>query len=59
MLWASFAFINNTLPFAGCASHTWSMAVQMQFYLLLPAVLVLLQPRSASFRCLQRGCYSG
>jgi hypothetical protein len=51
LLWASFAFVNNALPFAGCASHTWSMAVQMQFYALAPLTLLLLRPRSPAFRC--------
>ena len=49
-LWASFAFVNNRLPYAGCASHTWSVAVQMQFYALAPLALLLMQPRSPFFR---------
>lgn len=51
LLWASFAFVNNMLPFAGCASHTWSTAVQMQFFLLAPLCLLLLRPKSPGFRC--------
>ena len=51
LLWASFAFLNNLLPFAGCASHTWSTAVQMQFYALVPLVLVMLRPKAPAFRC--------
>lgn len=50
LLWASFAFVNNMLPFAGCASHTWSTAVQMQFFLLAPLVLLLLRPALPGFR---------
>lgn len=49
-LWASFAFVNNLLPFAGCASHTWSTAVQMQFYLMAPLALLLLRPKEPGFR---------
>ena len=29
-LWASFAFVNNQLPFAGCNAQSWSLGVQMQ-----------------------------
>ncbi len=43
--------MNNMLPFAGCASHTWSTAVQMQFFLLAPLVLLLLRPAFPNFRC--------
>ncbi|BDA44071.1 hypothetical protein COCOBI_05-2550 [Coccomyxa sp. Obi] len=50
LLWASFAFVNNMLPFAGCASHTWSTAVQMQFFLLAPLVLLLLRPALPGLR---------
>ena len=49
-LWASFAFVNNRLPYAGCAAHTWSAAVQMQFYALAPLALLLMRPRSPFFR---------
>lgn len=50
LLWASFAFVNNYLPYAGCVSYTWSMAVQMQFYVILPMFLLLCNPASPSFQ---------
>lgn len=31
-------FLNNLAPFGGCVGYTWSLAVQVQFYLLLPVL---------------------
>ncbi len=30
---------------------TWSLAVQIQFYTVLPLALLMLRPRAAGFRC--------
>ena len=50
LLWATFFFVNNRMPYAGCVSYTWSMAVQMQFYLILPPILLLCNPSSPAFK---------
>ena len=43
-------FLNNQLQNGGCFNTTWSLAVQMQFYAMLPLCLVLLRPRTLGFR---------
>lgn len=43
-------FVSNQLPRPGCYGSVWSLAIQMQFWLALPPVLVLLQPHSEGFR---------
>ncbi len=43
-------FQNNQLASGGCYSISWTLAVQMQFYLLFPLCLLLLQPRKRGFR---------
>ena len=50
LLWATFAFVNNRLPYAGCVSYTWSMAVQMQFYMITPVLLLLCKFSSTRHR---------
>ena len=50
--WANLGLLNNQLPAGGCFNITWSLAVQAQFYALLPIALVLLKPRTPGFRCL-------
>ena len=47
---ANFLFQNNQLMNGGCYNITWTLAVQMQFYLLFPLCLLLLQPRKRGFR---------
>ena len=49
--WANLVFLNNQLPAGGCFNVTWSLAVQAQFYVLLPLALVLLRPQKPGFRC--------
>jgi peptidoglycan/LPS O-acetylase OafA/YrhL len=49
---ANFLFQNNQLINGGCYNITWTLAVQMQFYLLFPLCLLLLQPRRRGFRYL-------
>lgn len=48
--WANFVFMQTQYPMMGCMGYTWSLAVQAQFYLLLPLVLLLLQPKKPHFR---------
>jgi peptidoglycan/LPS O-acetylase OafA/YrhL len=50
--WRNFVFLNNQLPNGGCFNISWSLAVQMQFYLMFPLVLLLLQPQTSGFRYL-------
>eukprot|EP00884_Botryococcus_braunii_P020302 jgi/Botrbrau1/6956/Bobra.0215s0033.1 len=49
-LWANFVFAQNQFPFGGCSTFLWTLAVQIQFYLLLPVLLLLLQPSRKNFR---------
>ena len=48
--WLNFAFVNNQQTIGGCFNISWSLAVQMQFYLLLPVWLLLLRPKAPGFR---------
>lgn len=48
--WANFFLAQNQYPMSGCMGYTWSLAVQVQFYLILPIVLLLLQPSVRNFR---------
>lgn len=50
MGWTNFLFANNQLPNGGCMNTTWSLAVQMQFYAVLPLALLMLRPRTPGFR---------
>ena len=50
MGWTNFLFANNQLPNGGCMNTTWSLAVQMQFYAVLPLALLILRPRTPGFR---------
>lgn len=34
-------FLNNWLPFGGCMGWTWSLAIQVQFYVLFPLLVLL------------------
>jgi peptidoglycan/LPS O-acetylase OafA/YrhL len=45
----------------GCMNYTWSLAVQVQFYLLCPIVLLLLMPSIQGFRyvCSPSRCSAG
>jgi peptidoglycan/LPS O-acetylase OafA/YrhL len=36
---ANLLFLNNAIPFGGCAGYTWSLAIQGQVYIVLPWVL--------------------
>ncbi|BDA41091.1 hypothetical protein COCOBI_01-7460 [Coccomyxa sp. Obi] len=47
---ANFLFQNNQLANGGCYNITWTLAVQMQLYLLLPLALLLLRPQRRGFR---------
>ena len=49
--WTNFLFTNNQLANGGCYNTSWSLAVQMQFYAVLPLALVMLRPRTPGFRC--------
>lgn len=49
--WTNFLFTNNQLANGGCYNTSWSLAVQMQFYAVLPLALVMLRPRAPAFRC--------
>ncbi|BDA41092.1 probable nose resistant to fluoxetine protein 6 at N-terminal half [Coccomyxa sp. Obi] len=48
--WTNFLFTNNQLANGGCFNTSWSLAVQMQFYAVLPLALVMLKPRTPGFR---------
>jgi peptidoglycan/LPS O-acetylase OafA/YrhL len=48
--WANFLFMQNQYPMAGCMAYTWSLAVQIQFYLFLPIVLLLVKQSTENFR---------
>eukprot|EP00884_Botryococcus_braunii_P009350 jgi/Botrbrau1/18416/Bobra.0072s0009.1 len=48
--WANFFFAQNQYPMSGCMGYTWSLAVQVQFYLILPIILLLLRPSAPNFR---------
>ncbi|CAL8462705.1 g2238 [Coccomyxa elongata] len=43
-LWANWIFANNQIRRAGCMKYAWSQAVQAQFYLGFPLLLLLLRP---------------
>ncbi|CAL8466626.1 g6162 [Coccomyxa elongata] len=47
---ANFLFRNNKLANGGCYNITWTLAVQMHVYLLLPLALLLLRPQRRGFR---------
>lgn len=38
--WGPLLFVNNLQPFGGTLIHLWSLAVQYQFYILLPVIHV-------------------
>lgn len=48
--WMNLVFLNSQLPNGGCYNISWSLAVQVQFYALLPLGLLLLRPRMPGFR---------
>ena len=48
--WLNLIFMSNQHIIGGCFNITWSLAVQMQFYLLLPAALLVLRPKAPGFR---------
>ena len=50
-LWADFLFLSNYVPFSGMPIGLWSLAVEEHFYLLFPAILVLLTRRFSFARC--------
>lgn len=37
-MWANLLFVNQLLPFGGCMLYTWSLAIQVHVYLVLPLV---------------------
>eukprot|EP00823_Brevimastigomonas_motovehiculus_P009899 TRINITY_DN975_c0_g1_i1.p1 TRINITY_DN975_c0_g1~~TRINITY_DN975_c0_g1_i1.p1 ORF type:complete len:543 (+),score=133.76 TRINITY_DN975_c0_g1_i1:52-1629(+) len=43
---ANLLFLSNTLPFGGCMGWCWSLAIQGQFYLLLPILIRILKRRT-------------
>ncbi|BDA51507.1 hypothetical protein COCOBI_19-0620 [Coccomyxa sp. Obi] len=43
-------FVSNHLPGPSCYGSVWSLAIQMQFWVAFPLVLVLLQPHRKGFR---------
>ncbi len=47
---ANLVFQNNQLAAGGCYNTTWTIAVQMQFYLLVPLALLLLRLPKRGFR---------
>ena len=50
-VWKTFAFLHNQQSAGGCFHTTWSLAVQMRFYLLFPLALLLLRPKAPGFGC--------
>lgn len=40
-------FLNHMWPFGGCAGYTWSLSMQVEFYLLLPVLWKLCASRRA------------
>lgn len=48
--WRNLVFLNNQLSNGGCFNISWSLAVQVHFYLLFPLGLLLLRPKRAGFR---------
>ena len=48
--WRNFIFLNNQLPMGGCFNISWSLAVQVHFYVLFPLGVLLLRPKTSGFR---------
>eukprot|EP00884_Botryococcus_braunii_P019627 jgi/Botrbrau1/6348/Bobra.0098s0007.1 len=42
LLWVNALFLNNQISRAGCMAYAWSQAVQVQFFIVLPLVLLML-----------------
>ncbi|KAL4457909.1 hypothetical protein ABPG75_012774 [Micractinium tetrahymenae] len=49
-LWRNALFLTNWDFTQGCALHLWSLALQVQFYVLFPLLLCALRPRAPGFR---------
>ena len=48
--WLNLVFLNNQHQNGGCFNISWSLAVQVHFYILFPLGLILLRPKSPEFR---------